>query len=69
MKQAVIATGTVTYAIKGRDLLKRAGFSAKIVRDLGGAGCGFGISVTGSIEQAVKLLQKAGIRILEIKEP
>ena len=68
MKQAIFSTGTVTYAIKGRDLLKRAGFSAKIARDFGGVGCGYGISVTGDIDRAAELLAKAGIKIYEIKE-
>ena len=68
MKETIIATGTVTYAIKGRDLLKRAGFSARIARDFGGSGCGYGISVKGDAQKALELLRKAGIKVYEIKE-
>ena len=68
MKETIIATGTVTYAIKGRDLLKRAGFSARIARDFGGSGCGYGIAVSGDVGRAVELLRKAGIKLYEIKE-
>lgn len=68
MKNTIIATGTVTYAIKGRDLLKRAGFSARIARDFGGSGCGYGISVQGDAHKALELLYKAGIKVYEIKE-
>ena len=68
MKETIIATGTITYAIKGRDLLKRAGFSARIARDFGGSGCGYGISVSGDVNGAVELLRKAGIKLYEIKE-
>ena len=31
MKRYIIATGTVTYAIKGRDLLRKKGFKVKVV--------------------------------------
>ena len=68
MKETIIATGTITYAIKGRDLLRRAGFSAKIARDFGGSGCGYGIAIIGDANRAVELLNKAGIKLYEIQE-
>ena len=46
MKRYIITTGTVTYAIKGRDLLRRKGFNVKIERitsGKGSAGCGYSI--------------------------
>ena len=32
MKRYVIATGTVTYAIKGRDLLRKKGFKVNLYK-------------------------------------
>ena len=70
MKRYIIATGTITYAIKGRDLLRRKGFSAKIERVTSGrvAGCGYTIVVAGNIAEAERLLRGAGVKILEISE-
>lgn len=70
MKRYIIATGTITYAIKGRDLLRRKGFDAKIERITSGkvAGCGYTIVITGDITEAERLLQNAGVKILEISE-
>ncbi len=70
-KRYIITTGTVTYAIKGRDLLRRKGFTAKIERitsGIGSAGCGYAIITNGNIENATRLLLDAGVKILEINE-
>lgn len=69
MKRYIITTGTVTYAIKGRDLLKRKGFNVKIERitsGKGSAGCGYSIITDGDITAAEKLLRQAGVKIIEI---
>ncbi len=70
MKRYIIATGTITYAIKGRDLLRRKGFGAKIERVTSGrvVGCGYTIVVAGNIAEAERLLRGAGVKILEISE-
>ncbi len=70
MKRYVIATGTVTYALKGRDLLRKHGFSAKIERITGDKtlGCGYVIVLNGNILEAEKILKDAGIKILKITE-
>lgn len=69
MKQYRISTGSITYALKGRDLLRRNGYKARIERinqQSGGNGCGYSIVV--SEEKAVNILRKSGIKILEINE-
>ncbi len=69
MSRYIISTGTITYAIKGRDLLRRKGFTAHIERRTAGlssAGCGYNIVVTGNIETVRELLSNAGIKILDI---
>ena len=70
MKRYVIATGTVTYALKGRDLLRNNGFSVKIERITGDKtlGCGYVLVVAGNISEAEKLLNTSGIKILKISE-
>ena len=71
MKRYRIFTGTITYALKGRDLLRRYGFKVHIERISSGSeskGCGYTLIVSGDIAKAEMLLRNAGIKILEIKE-
>lgn len=63
-----VITGSVTYALQGRDLLKRAGIKAEIKRQPSGldrVGCGYGIITD---KQAVPLLKSGGIKIMEIRD-
>ena len=69
MKRYVITVGTVTYALKGRDLLRKAGKKAwveKIVSNVKGNGCSFAIVIDGDLKSAEQILINNGIRILEI---
>lgn len=70
MQKYVISTGTVTYAIKGRDILRRNGYKTGVERSSGPGriGCGYGVAFTGDLPKAEKLLRSAGIKILEIKQ-
>ncbi len=70
MKRYVISTGTVTYAIKGRDVLRKKGFKVKIERITGkeALGCGYAIILDGDIKNAEQLLRDGGVKILEISE-
>ena len=70
MKRYIIATGTVTYALKGRDLLRKNGFSVKIERITGDKtlGCGYVLIVIGNIAEAEKILNLGGIKVLKITE-
>ena len=65
----VIVTGTVTYAIRGRDILRNKGFIATVERNnsgLGRFGCGYGIVVKGDIDKAVQILNDNSIKIIEV---
>ena len=65
----VIVTGTVTYAIRGRDILRNKGFVATVERNnsgLGRFGCGYGIVVKGDIDKAVQILNDNSIKIIEV---
>ncbi len=69
MEQFFIATGTITYAMKGRDVLRRGGFSAELKRlsgDIKGFGCGYGITARGDREKIVQLLEENGVRYLRV---
>ena len=68
MKRHLIQVGTVTYAIKGRDLLRKNGYKAKIERKTGENtyGCGYAIVIDGNGEGAEELLRQNGVKILEI---
>lgn len=70
MGEYQIYTGTITYAIKGRDLLRRKGYKARVERisAVGKSGCGYTIVVLGNIQEIEALLKKAGVKILEISE-
>ncbi len=66
-----IVTGTVTYAMRGRDMLKNKGFKASIERSASGFksdGCGYGIRVSGNIDEIKSLLLSGGIKIKRIEE-
>lgn len=69
MNKYIISTGTITYAIKGRDLLRQKGFTAHIERrttGLSSMGCGYNIILKGNLDAARSLLVDAGIKILNI---
>ena len=70
MKRYIISTGTITYAIKGRDLLRKKGFKVKIERITGKAtlGCGYAIILEGNVNEAERILRDAGIKVLDISE-
>lgn len=71
MKQYRVHTGTITYALKGRDLLRRYGFKVRIERMTASPesrGCGYTLVISGDIAKAEALLSNAGIKILETEE-
>lgn len=66
MDNYLISVGTITYAIKGRDLLRDLGFKANITRKTGAsgaAGCGYSIRIEGDLDKAMDALIKAGIKV------
>lgn len=67
MGRYVVSTGTITYAIKGRDLLRSLGYKAYVERrqyGLGSKGCGYVIVFEGNPEKAKAALQGAAVKIL-----
>lgn len=72
MKRYIITTGTVTYAIKGRDILRKKGFKARVEKSsslIEKSGCGYAIVLeNGNIDAAEKILRNAGVKILSVRE-
>lgn len=69
MKRHVISTGSITYAIKGRDALRKMGYNAYIERktnNSGSSGCGYVIIVEGSTQRITNTLKNAGVKVLEV---
>jgi hypothetical protein len=66
MSQERILVSSITYAIKGRDLLRSLGYKAYIERSKGQLehGCGYSIYVTHDTEGAKRILEKNHIKIL-----
>ena len=69
MQHYIISVSSITYAIKGRDLLRKQGFKAYIERKTnmnGSVGCGYVIVTEGNRQKINNVLKNSGIKILEI---
>lgn len=70
MKQLIIV-GSVTYAMKGREILFYHGIRAyieRLPRTPDTPGCGYGIYVPSRADEAEKILREAHIHVLGRKE-
>ena len=70
MEKYLFSTGTVTYAIKAKDILRRKGIAAYVERSMSKdrIGCGYGVVVNSDRETAEQILKQAGIKILDVKK-
>ncbi len=71
MKRYFVITGTITYAIKGRDALRRGGCHAELKRTVnatGNVGCGYGVLTNCDLNRIKSIFSKFGIRYLQIIE-
>ncbi len=69
LKGSVIITGTITYAIRGRDILRSKGLRASVERNLNNNnryGCGYGIAVYGDTEYAIKILKENNVKVIDV---
>lgn len=69
MNQHVIRLTSVTYAARAQKLLEQRGIRShvkKVVKNMSVHGCGYGVEVSGEPGQAVRVLEDAGIRIVEV---
>lgn len=65
MEKDFLVIGSVTYAMKGRDLLERYGLRASMRRvpKMFDMGCGYGLYVPGAADRAEELLRAYGIPV------
>lgn len=69
MPRYMIVTPSVTYALKGRDILRRMGYAARVERKGGQNGnCGFSIVTDGDIRKIGAALRNASVKIIEIRD-
>ena len=69
MCSQMIVMSSVTYAIKGRDILRLKGFKVSIDRLPPGPqrpGCGYGVCVIGDVTSAVATLQQYGVKVVDV---
>ena len=69
MQEYFIVTGTITYALKGKDILRKKGFNAmvqKLSLQEENIGCGYAVLIRGNIEKAMEILKKAEVKVLKI---
>lgn len=67
MGKPMIMVSSVTYAMKGRDLLFSNGIRAYVERTSRtgeNAGCGYSIYVPDRTDEAESIIRQAGIRVL-----
>lgn len=66
MEKNLLIVGSVTYAMKARDILHTNGFSAYMERTKRTKefGCGYGLYVPKRADEAERLLVGRGIKIL-----
>lgn len=72
MTKTLLILNSITYAMKGRDLLRAHRIKADITRVSKSEtlyGCGYGLSVDREHEQARKILARAGIKVINQIEP
>lgn len=70
MKKALFILSSITYAMKGRDLLNSKGIKSEIKRapkNKALSGCGYGLLIYEKAEKAAELLEEAQIKVLDIK--
>lgn len=66
MGKYLIMVSSITYAIKGRDLLRKHGFRAYIEKTPAGMdshGCGYSITLYERLPEAMNILKQANIKI------
>ncbi|HEX3016351.1 MAG TPA: putative Se/S carrier-like protein [Caproicibacter sp.] len=66
MGKPMIVVGSVTYAMKGRDILARYGINSsveRVSRGTNGHGCGYGIYVPQRTDEAERILRNSGVPV------
>lgn len=68
MQRHIISVNSITYAIKGRDVLRKQGIKAYVEKKInanGNAGCGYVIIAEGNKNKILHILMHSNINIIE----
>ncbi|MBP1559421.1 MAG: DUF3343 domain-containing protein [Oscillospiraceae bacterium] len=71
MSKPVLLVNSVTFAVKGQDLLKKHGIPSRIVRNAdfkAVGGCGYGIMPFGDPQTARNILARGGVKVLGVTQ-
>lgn len=66
MGKPLIVVGSITFAMKGRDVLGRRGIRASVERvphSQDARGCGYGLYVPARTDEAERILRSAGVPV------
>lgn len=70
MEKSIIVVKSITFAMRGQQLLNNYGISAYIERSIGAAsryGCGYSVRVrTSDVARAVQILKESGIHVVDV---
>lgn len=70
MKKVIIKVGSVTYAMKAKNILQQYGMRAKVIKTVSTKkheGCGYSVSVENPKQNVAELLRREGITVSEMK--
>lgn len=69
MSRPVLLVNSVTFALKGHELLKMNGISSRIIRNTefkAIGGCGYGLMIDSDPMVAQNILMRGGIKVIRI---
>lgn len=70
MKKMQIKVGSVTYAMKAKDVLRQYGLRVQIIKTakpMKNEGCGYALVVPATDLNVADILRRAGVEALEVK--
>ena len=70
MKKVIIKVGSVTYAMKAKNILQQYGMRAKVIKTVStkkNEGFGYSVSVDNPKQNVAELLRREGITVSEMK--
>ena len=70
MKKVIIKVGSVTYAMKAKNILQQYGMRAKVIKTVStkkNEGSGYSVSVENPKQNVAELLRREGITVSEMK--
>ena len=70
MDENIVNSGSITYAIRGRDVLRARGYKAYMLRSRGksSAGCGYSISTNCPRQEIARIFAEEKVKYLSIAQ-